>query len=147
MTGWRLGYCAGPPEIIKPLGAFQSHATSGPNTFAQWGAVEALRGEGDDVATMVSAFAGRRARLHERLASIPGVQCVKPSGAFYMLPRISDFGLDSMTFSARLLDEEGVVVVPGAPFGADDCVRLSYACGLDTIERGMDGLQRFVSRL
>jgi len=147
MTGWRLGYCAGPEPLMKAVGALQSHSTSGPNTFAQWGAVEALQGEGDEVGTMLAAFAERRALLYERLTALPGVSCVKPMGAFYMLPDIGALGMDSLTFAERLLDEEGVAVVPGAPFGADDCVRLSYACSTENIERGLDAMAKFVARL
>ena len=147
MTGWRLGYFAGPSEVVKAVGAFQSHSTSGANTFAQWGALAALKLTDEDLAPMVVAFAERRASLYERLAAIDGVTCVKPMGAFYALPNISSFGLDSLTFTERLLDEQGVAAVPGAPFGADAHIRLSYACSLDTINEGIDKLEAFVASL
>jgi aspartate aminotransferase len=147
MTGWRLGYLAGPPEVVKAVCALQSHSTSGPNTFAQFGALAALQEPSDAVEKMVKAFAERRTYIYERMAAIKGVTCVKPLGAFYILPNISKFGLDSLTFSERLIKEEGVAVVPGVSFGADQCVRLSYACGMDTIKEGMDKFEEFVAGL
>jgi aspartate aminotransferase len=147
MTGWRLGYGAAPLPVAKAMAALQSHSTSGPNTFAQWGAVAALKLPADSVRTMVAAFAQRREAMYRGLAAVPGIRCVKPMGAFYMLADISAFGMDSNVFAERLIGEEGVAVVPGRPFGAAGSVRLSYACGLDTIERGMDGLRRFAARL
>jgi aspartate aminotransferase len=147
MTGWRLGYFAAPAAIVKAVNAFQSHSTSGPNTFAQFGAVEALRGSQDCVREMVKAFAERQAYIYKRMTSIPGITCVKPMGAFYVLPNISHFGLDSIKFCERLLEKEGVAVVPGLPFGSDKHVRLSYACGMDHIREGMDRFERFVKSL
>lgn len=147
MTGWRLGYCAGPSKIMKAVAALQSHSTSGPNTFAQYGALAALRYSQDCVAQMVAAFAQRRARLYERLCAISRVRCVKPFGAFYMFPDISTCGLDSVSFAERLLEETGVAVVPGIVFGADECVRISYACSLETIEAAMERFERFVNSL
>ena len=147
MTGWRLGYFAAPLPIAKAASALQSHSTSGANTFAQFGAIEALRGPQDCVNEMLKAFTERRAYLLDRLTAIDGVTCVKPMGAFYMLPNIAAFGLDSVTFADRLLDEQGVAVTPGAAFGADQNVRLSYACSMDNIERGMDRLETFVQSL
>ena len=147
MTGWRLGYFAGPINIVKAVGAFQSHSTSGPNTFAQFGAIEALKGSQDCVVKMARAFAERRDYLYNRLKSIKGILCVKPSGAFYVFPNISAFGMDSISFAAQLLDKEKLAVVPGAPFGADHNIRLSYACSIETLKQGMDRLERFISGL
>lgn len=147
MTGWRLGYLAAPPELARAISSLQSHITSGPNTFAQHGAVQALKSAANTVPDMVAAFAERRELLYERLSGIDGVTCVKPMGAFYMLPNISRFGLDSVTFATRLLDEQGVAVVPGAPFGAPDNIRISYACSLENIVQGMDRFERFVQSL
>lgn len=147
MTGWRLGYCAGPKELMEAVLSLQSHSTSAPNTFAQFGAIKALAGEQSGVAEMVRSFTERRNRLCERIKAMDGVSCVKPAGAFYAFPNISNFGLDSITFSRRLLEEQKVAVVPGLPFGADGNVRLSYACSMETIERGMDGFARFIDSL
>ncbi|MDD4872298.1 MAG: pyridoxal phosphate-dependent aminotransferase [Kiritimatiellae bacterium] len=147
MTGWRLGYFAGPMEIVRAVNAFQSHSTSGPNTFAQFGGIEALKGPQDCVAEMVKAFAERRVYMYQRLTAIKGITCVKPMGAFYMLPNISQFGLDSVSFAEQLLEREGVAVVPGMAFGADRNVRLSYACSTDNIRKGLDRLEKFVKSL
>ncbi len=147
MTGWRLGYCAGPLELIKVAAALQSHSTSAPNTFAQYGAVAALRGPQDCVTKMMKAFGERRHSLFSRLTAIKGVTCVKPSGAFYVFPNISAFGLSSMVFAQKLLEQEKMAVVPGLPFGSDEHIRLSYACSMSNIEEGMKRLERFVQAL
>ena len=147
MTGWRLGYKAGPEPFMKAMSALQSHCASAPNTFAQWGAITALEQGAASVAEMVAAFDARRRRICERMRAIPGVKCVIPTGAFYVFPDISSFGLDSLTFSTRLLETEHMAVVPGAAFGADTCVRLSYACGMDEIEEGMTRFARFCASL
>ncbi|NQT92060.1 MAG: pyridoxal phosphate-dependent aminotransferase [Lentisphaerae bacterium] len=147
MTGWRLGYFAGPTEVVKAVNALQSHSTSGANTFAQCGALAALEMSDEDLAPMVAAFAERRGCLYDRLSAMDGVTCVKPMGAFYALPNISSFGLDSVTFARRLLEEHGVAAVPGAPFSADANIRLSYACSLDTINEGLDRLEAFIASL
>lgn len=147
MTGWRLGYFAAPLPLFKAAANLQSHSTSGPNTFAQYGGIAALRGPQDFVGEMLRAFAERRAYLHRRLSSIPGVSCAKPAGAFYMFANIASLGLGSKEFSARLLDVEKVAVVPGVAFGDDRCIRFSYACSMATIEKGMDRLARFCARL
>ncbi|MBA4386981.1 MAG: aspartate aminotransferase [Verrucomicrobia bacterium] len=147
MTGWRLGYFAAPAPIAKAASALQSHSTSGPNTFAQYGGIEALKGPQDCVEKMVAAFAGRRTYIHERLTSIKGITCVKPSGAFYVLPNISSFGMGSLEFSEKLLDKASVAVVPGIAFGVDTHVRLSYACSMDSIKEGVDRIEKFVKEL
>jgi aspartate aminotransferase len=147
MTGWRLGYFAAPSEIVKCVNALQSHSTSGPNTFAQFGGVEALTGPQDAVEEMRAAFEARREYLYERLTAIDGITCVKPGGAFYVLPNISSFGLDSLSFADKLLDSKGVAVVPGVAFGADATVRMSYACSMDNIKGGVDRIEEFVASL
>ena len=93
---------------------------------------------------MVQAFAERRALMYERLTAIPGIRCVKPMGAFYMLPNISASGLSSTVFAERLLEREKVALVPGAAFGADETVRLSYACSAENIREGLARLDRFM---
>jgi aspartate aminotransferase len=147
MTGWRLGYTAGPEPFIRALSALQSHCASAPTTFAQVAAVRALTDGEAAIREMVAAFDERRRRMFERMAAIPGVACPRPGGAFYLFPDISAFGLDSVTFARRLLEEQQVAVVPGVAFAADACVRLSYACGLDEIERGMQRFAAFCASL
>jgi aspartate aminotransferase len=147
MTGWRLGYFAGPQKLVKAVTALQGHSTSSPTTFAQYGAVAALEGSQECLKEMGVAFAERRNYIYNRISAIEGVSCVKPGGAFYVLPDISSFGLDSVSFAEQLLTAEGVAVVPGAPFGVDGNVRLSYACSMENIEKGLDGFERFIKTL
>jgi aspartate aminotransferase len=147
MTGWRLGYSAGPAEIIDAANVVQSHSLSNVTTFAQYGAVAALEGDQTVVESMRQAFAKRLDVMHAGLTAIPGISCVRPDGAFYLFPSIKSTGLDSMTFSRRFLEEEHVAVVPGRAFGADDHIRFSYATDLETIEKGVERLDRFVRRL
>lgn len=147
MTGWRLGYAAAPKPFAKALASLQSHLASAPNTFAQWGAVAALKEAAPDVAKMVAAFTQRRDRIYQLISAIEGIKCPKPEGAFYVFPNIASFGLDSLTFATRLLEEEHVAVVPGIAFGNDRCVRLSYACSMENIEEGLARFARFCERI
>ncbi len=144
MTGWRVGYLAGPIDIIKATSTIQSHSTSNVCTFAQYGAITALESSQDCVEQMRQAFAKRRQVMLERVNAIPGLTCPQPDGAFYLFPDISKTGLKSLQFSDALLDEQQVAVIPGIAFGADDNIRLSYATDMTTIEKGMDRLEKFV---
>ncbi len=147
MTGWRLGYAAGPQEIIDAANVVQSHSLSNVTTFAQYGAIAALEGDQSAVEMMRQAFARRRDVIYDGVTSIPGITCVRPDGAFYVFPSIEATGLDSMTFSQRFLEEEHVAVVPGLSFGSDKHIRFSYATDMTTIEKGIERLRRFVARL
>jgi aspartate aminotransferase len=147
MTGWRLGYLAGSVELIKAMTTIQGHSTSNVCTFAQYGAIAALEGSQDCVEEMRLAFAERREVMFERLNAIPGLNCPKPDGAFYMFPNISKTGLKSLEFCDALLESQQVAVIPGIAFGADDCIRLSYATDMISIEKGMDRLEKFVRSL
>ncbi|KYC41126.1 aspartate aminotransferase [Scytonema hofmannii PCC 7110] len=144
MTGWRIGYLAGPLDLIKATITIQSHSTSNVCTFAQYGAIAALEGSQDCVEEMRQAFAQRRQVMLERLNAIPELTCAKPDGAFYLFPDISKTGLKSLEFCNALLEKEQVAVIPGIAFGADDNIRLSYATDMATIEKGMDRLERFL---
>ncbi|MBW4564414.1 MAG: pyridoxal phosphate-dependent aminotransferase [Mojavia pulchra JT2-VF2] len=144
MTGWRLGYLAGPVEIIKATSTIQGHSTSNVCTFAQYGAIAALESSQDCVEEMRQAFAKRRQVMLDRLNAIPGLSCPKPDGAFYLFPDISKTGLKSLKFCDALIEEHQVAVIPGIAFGADDNIRLSYATDMATIEKGMDRLEKFV---
>ena len=143
MTGWRLGYLGAPDHIAKVIDSLQSHSTSGPNSFAQKGAVAALKGSQQCVTDMRDEFNIRREYMYERLAAVPNVSAVKPLGAFYMLADISKFGLSSTNFADRLLSKAEVAVVPGIAFGDDKTVRLSYATVLETIKTGLDRIEQF----
>jgi aspartate aminotransferase len=144
MTGWRLGYLAGPVEVIKAANSIQGHSTSNVCTFAQYGAIAALQGSQDCVTEMLKAFTKRRQVMLERINAIPGLNCPKPDGAFYLFPDISKTGLKSLDFCNALLEEHQVAVIPGIAFGADNNIRLSYATDLATIEKGLDRLEKFV---
>lgn len=146
-TGWRMGYAAGPAHVIKAAANLQSHTTSGANTFAQYGVLAALEGPQDAIEAMRQTFEKRRNLMYAGVIAIPGVTCPKPQGAFYLFPNISTTGLDSTTFCERLLEQEHVALVPGAAFGADANVRLSYATDLETIEKGIERLAKFVKSL
>jgi len=147
MTGWRLGFCAAPGPIAKAIDAVQSHSTSNPTSFAQKGAVAALQGPQDHLPKWLAEFDKRRRYAHQRLNAIPGITCCNAKGAFYLFPNISATGLSSTAFCARLLEQEKVAAVPGIAFGADDYVRISYATGLSTIEKGLERMDRFVRSL
>ncbi len=144
MTGWRVGYMAGPVDAIKAMIRLQSHSTSNVCTFAQYGAIAALNGPQDCVAEMLSAFAARRKIILEALNAIPGLECPRPDGAFYMFPSIRKTGMGSMEFCEALLGSHQVAAVPGIAFGADDAIRISYATDMDTIRKGMERLAVFV---
>ncbi|MGH7971344.1 MAG: aminotransferase class I/II-fold pyridoxal phosphate-dependent enzyme, partial [Limisphaerales bacterium] len=147
MTGWRLGWCAAPDPIAKAIDAIQSHSTSNPTSFAQKGAVAALTGPQDHLATWLAEFSRRRSFAWKRLNATPGISCVNARGAFYLFPNISGTGLKSTEFCARLLAEEKVAAVPGIAFGADDYLRLSYATSMANLEKGLDRIEKFCARL
>ena len=146
-TGWRLGYAAGPKHVIQAAIDIQSHVTSGPNTFAQYGAIAALEESQESIEMMRATFERRRDLMYARVREIPGLVCPKPHGAFYLFPNISTSGLDSITFCARLLEQEHLALVPGIAFGMDTNVRLSYAADIETIEKGVERLARFMRSL
>lgn len=147
MTGWRLGYLAGPVELIKAANTLQSQSTSNVCTFAQYGAISALESSQDCVSTMLQAFAKRRTAIINLVNSIPSLSCVVPNGAFYLFINISKTGLGSLDFCTRLLNEKHVATVPGVAFGADDGIRVSYATDMNTIEQGMERLNDFVQQI
>jgi aspartate aminotransferase len=152
MTGWRLGYAIAHPEIVSALGKIQSHSTSNPSTISQMAAVEALSGADTDVKRMYDAYCERRAWLVPALEAIPGMCCAEPDGAFYVFPEVRQFygrrGItDSQSFANYLLDEARVAVVPGAAFGADDFVRISYATSMERIREGVGRIADAVGKL
>ncbi|MBL1173834.1 pyridoxal phosphate-dependent aminotransferase [Pantanalinema sp. GBBB05] len=144
MTGWRIGYLAGPVDLIKACITIQGHSTSNVCTFAQYGAIAALEGEQNCVEAMRLAFAERRQVMLDYLTAMPGMTCVKPNGAFYLMPSIQAAGLSSLEFGEALLEEHQVVVIPSIAFGSDGYIRISYATDLETIHRGMKKLDQFM---
>ena len=147
MTGWRVGYIAGPVEIVKAMTKIQGHSTSNVCTFAQYGAIAALESPQDCIEEMVKAFSERRQYILERVRAIPGLNCPTPNGAFYVFIDISQTGLKSRDFCQKLLENQKVAAIPGIAFGADDCIRLSYATDLKTIEKGFDRIDKFIGTL
>jgi aspartate aminotransferase len=147
MTGWRLGYLGAPEAIAKAVDSIQSHSTSNPCSFAQKGGVAALKGDQQPLADMRDEFDMRRNYMFDRISKIPNITAVKPLGAFYVLVNISQLGLTSQNFADRLLSKATVAVVPGAAFGDDRTIRLSYATSIDVIKKGLDRFQDFCRTL
>jgi aspartate aminotransferase len=147
MTGWRLGYLAAPEAVAKAVDSIQSHSTSNPCSFAQRGALAALKGDQQPLQDMHDEFDMRRNYMFDRISKIPNITAVKPQGAFYILVNISQLGLTSQNFSDRLLSKASVAVVPGAAFGDDRTIRLSYATSIDVIKKGLDRFQDFCRTL
>ncbi|MBI1870384.1 MAG: pyridoxal phosphate-dependent aminotransferase [Chlamydiae bacterium] len=143
MTGWRIGYLAGPSQIVSAMNRLQSHSTSNPTSISQKAAVAALKGTDECVKKMAKAFQERRDTIVDRLNQIPKVHVRKPEGAFYVFPNVARYGIGSAKLSQRLLEEAHVAVVPGAPFGADDYIRLSYATSMENIKKGVDRIESF----
>ena len=147
MTGWRIGFTAAPLPIAKAIGAIQSHSTSNPTSFAQSGAVQALRGPQDHIGEWLAHFSKRRDYAYGRLNAMDGISCVNALGAFYLFPNISGSGMKSGEFCERLLAEQKVAAVPGVAFGSDDYMRISYATSMENIEKGLDRLEAFIKGL
>jgi aspartate aminotransferase len=154
MTGWRMGYTAGPVEVINAMARLQSHSTSNPVTFAQYAAIAALKDPNNEVEKMRQAFEQRATYMAQRLNSIRGVKCTQPTGAFYCFPDVSKHykrtigGAElkgSMDFAKALLEQANVAVVPGLPFGCDKNIRLSFALSLDNIREGLNRLESWLA--
>jgi aspartate aminotransferase len=158
MTGWRIGYAAGPKDVMKAIDNLQSHGASNPVSFSQKGALEALRNPAaaGEVERMRVEFEKRCGVMVKLLNEVPGFTCMMPDGAFYAFPNVSaHFGKrfagkeikNSTDFASLLLEAEQVAVVPGADFGAPDFMRLSYATDLASIEKGIARIKKFVESL
>jgi len=156
MTGWRIGYAAGPAEIIAAMDKIQTQNVSNPVSFCQKAAVEALVGPQDSVPKMISEFDRRRKYIVERLNAMPGITCPMPKGAFYVFPNIT--GLlgkkwgekkiaNSVDVADFILEEAKVAAVAGAGFGDDRYIRFSYATSMKNIEKGMDQIQEALKKL
>ncbi|HEY2799662.1 MAG TPA: pyridoxal phosphate-dependent aminotransferase [Chthoniobacterales bacterium] len=147
MTGWRLGYMGAPEMIAKAVDSIQSHSTSNPCSFAQKGGIAALKGDQQPLSDMHDEFDMRRNYMFDRISKIANITAVKPEGAFYVLVNISQLGLTSQNFADRLLSKANVAVIPGAAFGDDRTVRLSYATSIDIVKKGLDRFQDFCRTL
>lgn len=153
MTGWRIGYAAGPTEIISSMAMIQDHSTSNPTSISQMAALTALKGSQEDVVKMRDEFSRRKDFVVERCQKIPGISFVSPQGSFYLFINISNvFGREiggeiinnSIGFAESLLDEAGVAVVPGIAFGDDRYIRLTFAASPREIAQGLDRLEKFL---
>lgn len=156
MTGWRIGYAAGPKEIIQAMSNLQSHSTSNPTSISQKAALAALEGPQEPLCNMVAEFVKRRDYIVERLNSIKEISCLKPRGAFYVFPEVSqiigrifkgEIIKDSVFLAEILLDEANVAVVPGSVFGADEYLRLSYATSMKNISKGLERIEGLINKL
>ncbi len=156
MTGWRLGYAAGPQDIIEGANKIQSHSTSNTSSISQHAGIEALNGSQEEVEKMRKEFEKRRDFLCSQLNSIEDISCPIPVGAFYVFPKVSAFYgkkfngntiQGSQDFANYLLDEAKVALVPGVAFGADEHIRISYATSMENLEKGMNRITDALSRL
>jgi aspartate aminotransferase len=156
MTGWRIGYAAGPRDIITAMSNIQSQSTSNPTSISQKAAVEALRGPQDFIRTMNVEFDKRRKYMVERLNTMQGISCLMPVGAFYAFPNVSKlFGKsingktirNSSEFAGYLLDDAKVALVSGDAFGADSHIRLAYATSMESIQKGLDRIENAIRQL
>jgi aspartate aminotransferase len=151
MTGWRIGFVLGNSKLVANMLKLQSHSTSNPTSFAQMGAVEALRGSQESVALMRDEFQRRRDRIVAGLRAIPGVRCGMPEGAFYVYPNVGSFlkenGIENtLALTEKLLDEARVAVVPGEAFGTHSHLRISYATSQEQIDEGLQRLRDFFAK-
>ncbi|MDI6703971.1 MAG: pyridoxal phosphate-dependent aminotransferase [bacterium] len=156
MTGWRIGYAAGPKDVIRAMSSIQSHTTSNPTSISQLAALEAIKGRQECVAEMVKEFNRRRKYIVDRLNKIRGISCITPYGAFYVFPNVESLLSmrfkgeeikDSFRLSQVLLNEAHIAVVPGSAFGASNYLRLSYATSLEDIENGLDRIEKILEKL
>jgi len=156
MTGWRIGYAAGPKEIIQAMSNLQDHSTSNPASIAQAASVEALTGSQDDLEKMVREFKKRRDFMVDRVNAITGIRTIKPQGAFYCWVDISGILqksvngkkiMNSMDLTDEFLNGAYVAVVPGGVFGDDNYIRLSYATSMENIIEGLNRIEQFINKL
>lgn len=148
MTGWRIGYAAGPSNIIKAASNLQSHSTSNPTSISQKAALEALQGPQKSITKMVQTFKKRRDYIVKRLNKIKDITCSKPEATFYVFPNVSELYngkiKTSNDLALSLLEKAKVAVIPGSAFGDDHFIRISFCCSMADIEKGMDRIEEFV---
>jgi aspartate aminotransferase len=148
MTGWRIGYAAGPLPLMNAMKTIQSQSTSNPCSIAQRAAVAALNGGNETVLSMVEAFRQRHDYVADRLQKIPGVEVIPADGTFYIFPSVQEVinkrgYANDLEFSEKLLTEVGVALVPGSAFGNEGCIRLSFATSMEILKDALDRLERF----
>jgi aspartate aminotransferase len=155
MTGWRIGYAAGPEDIISGMGKIQGHSTSNPNSIAQKASVEALNGRQETIEEMRREFDQRRKYMVEKLNKIKGVSCLKPAGAFYAFPNVSKILEKGVKYNGKriinsfdladfILKEAEVALIPGSAFEAEGYLRLSYATSMEDVKEGLDRIENIL---
>ncbi len=156
MTGWRIGYAAGPENIVKAMTDIQGHMTTGPNATAQYATLEALQNTDEAVEIMVKEFDRRRKYIVDRLNSMDGISCNLPKGAFYAMPNIKSFYgksfgnykiENSMNLTNYLLEEARIAVAPGEAFGINNNIRIAYSNSMENIEKGMNQMEKALKKL
>jgi len=155
MTGWRIGYAAGPEEVVSGMSKIQDHSTSNPNSIAQKASVEALLGRQDTIEEMRKAFDERRKYMVKRLNEIEGFSCIDPAGAFYAFPKVSDVLKRGIEYKSKkinnsfdladfILKEAEVALIPGSAFEAEGYLRLSYATSMEDVKEGLDRIENIL---
>lgn len=149
MTGWRLGYVLGPSELVNPILRYHQYMITSTNTFAQWGAVTALKGNQEPSHAMVGEFQKRRNYIYEAINKIPGFRCPKPDGAFYLFPSIKETGMDGFRMAEMLLEKAGVATVAGECFGKKGAghIRISYSNSLDNLKAAVKKIESVMSEI
>ena len=149
MTGWRLGYVLGPSELVNPILRYHQYMITSTNTFAQWGAVTALKGSQEPSHAMVREFQKRRDYMYEAINKIPGFRCPKPDGAFYLFPSIKETGMDGFRMAEMLLEKAGVATVAGECFGKKGAghIRISYSNSLDNLRAAVEKIESVMSEI
>jgi aminotransferase len=148
MTGWRMGYVLGPEKLVNPMLRYHQYMITSVNTFAQWGAIEALRGDQSPSENMVEEFRKRRDYIYGAVNRIPGFQCAKPEGAFYIFPNIRETGIDGFQMSQLLLEKAGVATVAGDCFGKYGAghIRISYSNSMDNLKKAVANIKEVMVR-
>jgi len=149
MTGWRMGYVLGPEKLVNPMLRYHQFMITSVNTFAQWGAIEALKGDQSPSEKMVEEFKKRRDYIHDAVNQIPGFQCSKPEGAFYIFPNIRETGMDGFQMSQLLLEKAGVATVAGDCFGKNGAghIRISYSNSMNNLKKAVTNIQEVIRRI
>lgn len=143
MTGWRLGYVLGPEKFLNPILRYHQYMVTSTNTFAQWGAVTALKGDQGPAYAMVEEFLKRRDYIYKAINHIPGLSSAEPQGAFYLFPSVKESGIDGYEMSKMLLEKASVATVPGECFGKQGAghIRISYANSLDNLKTAVANIK------
>lgn len=149
MTGWRLGYAVGPAELIDPMLRYHQYMITSTNTFAQWGAVTALKGDQGPSLTMRDEFRKRRDFLSDAISKIPGFSCTRPAGAFYLFPSVQETGLNGIQMAEMLLNKAGIATVAGEYFGRNGAgfIRISYASSMENLKTAIEKIKTSIKQL